>query len=296
MDVVSARLVLRLRALLRTALLTTVCVAARAAASAPDSLETVEVVSSREVVRRQIFDFVSQVTRREGDLVGRWTDAICPLVVGVSDPQTEFMRERLIDVYAEVRNRPKKDAAQCRPNLFIIITDDPDAMLAGWKDRDPGMFRWKSRSGVSRSSGVTAVRTWHNAIEAPSDDSPLNVSDHKPPQGKLKDSRIQSSAAEHIEAVVVLVDSRSTRGVTVAQLADYVAIVSLAQVDASADLGETSSILQLFREPRPATLPAGLTEFDHAFLNALYRASYTAERQRRDIMSNMKRALVPRGK
>ena len=61
-----------------------------------------------------------------------------------------------------------------------------------------------------------------------------------PPRVKLSagSPRIVSPVAEGITAVVVLVDARATDKVTLAQLTDYIAMVSLAQLDLTADLGE----------------------------------------------------------
>jgi len=173
-------------------------------------------------------------------------------------------------------------------------------VLADWKVRDPGMFRWKSREGVSRSGGTGPVRTWHNAIEEASDGSPSTQNKHylKMPIDKpgcpLTGSRIVAGCWEHITAVVVLVDARATGKVTLAQLADFISVVSLSQIDLSADLGGIDSILRLFAQPRPEVPPTGLTEWDYAFLNGLYRASYSPVDQQRDIEARMVRELAPR--
>jgi hypothetical protein len=106
--------------------------------------------------------------------------------------------------------------------------------------------------------------------------------------------RIEAGCWEHINAVVVLVDTRATGKVTVAQLADFISVVSLSQIDLSADLGGIDSILRLFAQPRPEVPPAGITEWDYAFLNGLYRASYSPVNQQRDIAARMVRELAPR--
>jgi hypothetical protein len=264
------------------------------AASSDPPLDTVIVTGSKEAVRRQVLTFVQSVTRMDGELIGRWRDYICPMVVGLSDPQSQFLQRRLIEVQNNVRKlKPEGDKA-CEPNLFVIVTDEAEEVLTSWKTRDPGMFRWKARNGVSRSNGDGPVRTWHNAIMEPSDGGPVTVKDGQPPSYKLKPSRIESTAAENIRAVVVLVDTRAAGKVTLAQLADYVAMVSLSQIDLTANLGSINSILRLFGEPRAEVPPAALTEWDFAFLNGLYRTSYSPMRQRQDLAARMTRALAPR--
>ena len=193
-----------------------------------------------------------------------------------------------------MRKKAEDVAKPCHPNLFIIITNEPDEVIAAWKERDPAIFRWKTREGVSRSTGTDAVRTWHNAIMESADGDPIIISATEPPRGRLKPSRIQASAVENIDAVVVLVDARATGKVTLAQLTDYIAMVSLAQLDLSADLGGVNTILKLFAQPRPDLPPVALTEWDFAFLNALYRAGYSPMNQQRDIRARMVRELAPR--
>jgi len=264
-----------------------------------NSLETVEVTASREKMRREIRTFVHQVTRLEGEFVGRWGDLICPMVVGVSDPQAQFVQRRLIEVQNRVRKLKPAPEAACRPNLFVIITDEADQVLADWKERDPGMFRWKTREGVSRSAGTGPIRTWHNAIEEGSNGA-AGQGQHYINQSlnragcALSGSRIVADCWEHITAVVVLVDAKAAGKVTLAQLADYISVVSLSQIDLTANFGGVDSILRLFAQPPPDVRPTGLTEWDYAFLNGLYRASYSPKDQQRDIEARMVRELAPR--
>jgi hypothetical protein len=273
-----------------------VCTTAHAA---NDPLETVEVTGSREQMRREIQTFVHKVTRLEGEFVGRWGTFVCPMVVGGSDVQAQFMQRRLIEVQDKVRKERSDPRRECRPNLFVIITDEADQVLADWKTRDPGMFRWKTREGVSRSGGAGPVRTWHNAIVEPADGGPSTGSrlHTNLPSGKPScplSGRIVAGCWEHITAVVVLVDARATGKATLAQLADFISVVSLSQIDLSADLGGVDSILRLFAQPQPEVPPTGLTEWDYAFLNGLYRASYSPKDQQRDISARMVRELAPR--
>lgn len=279
--------------------------------AANEPLDTVVVTATREQVRREILTFVHKVTRLEGEFVGRWGEFVCPMAVGVSDEQAQFIQRRIVEVQNTVRKKKPKEGAACQPNVFIIISDEVDEVLADWKERDPGMFRWKSREGVSRSSGTGPVRTWHNAILTVSDvgavvsnptlpqvagnarvstGSRLNISAPSCPLN----GRIAAGCWEHINAVVVLVDASATGKVTLAQLADYISVVSLSQIDLSADLGGIDSILRLFAQPRPEVLPSGITEWDYAFLRGLYRVSYSPANQQRDIAARMVRELAPR--
>jgi len=135
-------------------LLVSTWLASARAHAATDPLETVEVTGSRAAVRKEIQTFVSQVTRADGELIGRWRDFICPLVVGVTDQQAQFIRNRLVEIQSTVRKHREDPGKPCKSNLFVIITEDADHVIEEWKQRDPGMFRWKTREGVSRSIGA----------------------------------------------------------------------------------------------------------------------------------------------
>src|SRR3954462_14946783 len=77
------------------------CMAAGASAASPsEPTETIQVEGSRAEVRKQVETFVAQVTRSDGELIGRWRDALCPLIAGLSDAQNEIVRNRMLEVEA----------------------------------------------------------------------------------------------------------------------------------------------------------------------------------------------------
>jgi hypothetical protein len=263
-------------------------------ASAQDSeLETVEVEGSRAEVRKEIQTFVSTVTRLDGDLVSRWREPLCPFVAADAPVQGSDLRYRLLQIAAAVPIRVASNK-KCRPNLFIVVTNDAEEFVSTWRERDPGMFRWKPRNGVARSGDAGPVRTWHNARIQNSDGAPVVSTGKQPPRMKMKASRIVSTVSENISAAVVLVDTSKTGHATLGQLADYVAMVSFAKVDPDADLRGTATILRLFAVSDQHQPPQGLTEWDYAFLHGLYRQSYEALRQRGAIASRMVQELAPR--
>jgi len=83
------------------------------------------------------------------------------------------------------------------------------------------------------------------------------------------------------------------QALSIGQLADYVAMVSLARIDPRADLATTSTILRLFAPSGSDTAPSGLTDWDQAFLKGLYKSYDPVLRQRASIATSMARVLVP---
>ena len=74
-------------------------------------------------------------------------------------------------------------------------------------------------------------------------------------------------------------------------------MVSLAQLDADGETTDTPTILNLFADrDSGGAMPAGMTQWDEAYLEGLYTARRTAPRaiwQRRDISRTMVEHLDP---
>ena len=69
---------------------------------------------------------------------------------------------------------------------------------------------------------------------------------------------------------IVIVDIDAVSGLNAGQLGDYLAMVTLAQVDLEADTGPFDTVLNLFDDPSGVT---GLTEWDWSYLSALYAST-----------------------
>ena len=86
-------------------------------------------------------------------------------------------------------------------------------------------------------------------------------------------SRLNTQIVDDIFRTVVIVDVDEVSGLSVRQLADYVAMVSLAQINPEADTNAYASILNVFDDPDAS---AGLTDWDQAYLAGLYAAERDA--------------------
>jgi hypothetical protein len=71
-----------------------------------------------------------------------------------------------------------------------------------------------------------------------------------------------------LTSVIIVVDGRQTTEINMGQLADYIAMMGLAQIRVQADTGTAPSILHLFQGSDPQ--PLGLSPWDEAFLHSLY--------------------------
>lgn len=260
------------------------------------TIDTVEVTAQREKLRQAIVAFVSNITRWDGQNVARWRSPLCASVVGASSEQGEFIRARVLEVAASV-GAPFSDDKKCDANLHVILTDQPEQMWAAWRERYPRMFSRESPENIKRIVETKRpVVTWQNAT--------LNNSDGTPPRRvgggleyRLVDSHIRGSVSEDVFSAIVVVNTSATGKATFGQLADYVAMVSLARIDPrldpDTDFAGSSTILRLFAESSE-DVPSRLTNWDQAFLKGLYRSrDAVLLRQRNDIALSMRDELAP---
>jgi hypothetical protein len=83
-------------------------------------------------------------------------------------------------------------------------------------------------------------------------------------------SRLARYTRQDFSRVVVVVDSRRIGATPVGALGEYIAMVSLAQLNPNADTSRYPTILNLFSGGQRQT---ALTDWDQAYLEHLYGAS-----------------------
>ncbi len=247
--------------------------------SAPTDTVTIEARREREI-KRQISKFVSgAVFTYFNDSLERWNTPICPLVAGLSRERGEFVLQRVSQIARDAH--APLGPERCRPNLYIVITDNPDLLLEKWTRRDRHMFNTCNGMGYVKEflHSRQPVRVYYNARFSSGDaerdisglqldglnaDFPLTGCTASGAAG----TRLSFGAVQQMTSVIIVVDSRRTTNLNMGQLADYIGMVGLAQIRVEADTGTAPSILRLFRETDPQL--RGLSAWDKAFLHSLY--------------------------
>jgi hypothetical protein len=195
-----------------------------------------------ELVQKSI-RFVYGISAVDGyyDYPPRWIKPVCPLVTGLPREQGEFVFARVAEI-ARAAGAPLGDE-ECHPNLFIFVTAQPKQLLQAMKRR-----RYLAIFGDATPSHVDqfinepgAIKVWHHIFQGVIGYGPVNV----------------------------VVDRTQLNGVSAEQLADYLGMVSLAEIKSPAHLGDAQTILKLFDGP-PQAAPAGLSDWDRDFLTILY--------------------------
>ena len=271
------------------------------APTAEPALPDVTIQAQREAMERRVWAFVASSNREPSDVsLARWNKPICPLTVGLPAEQTEFFRARLSEI-AAAAGAPLAPQP-CRGNFVVIVSAEPDAVLRAWYARDYRIFGDATRNRIDELlKAARAVRVWYNTNSESASGSPSATGvrglvmagrSSLVVDGTAEDSRIVSNAVRAFASVIVAVDSSRTKGINLNQLAEYAAVVGLAEIQLDADVGATPTILRLFSTSGEAK-PTGLSAWDTAFLKALYHTSQKADLQRAAIAHSMVHDIAP---
>lgn len=192
-----------------------------------------------------------EVPATERGLLPGWNDPICPQVTGVAQQKVQYMVARITKI-ARTVGAPV-DGAHCSPNLHIFLTSQPKELLRGLEQHQfADTFGRRALPTVIDGFIATprTVRIWYN-IGVGGPPTPFRYA---------------------FTGVWVVVDSSQLAGASDRQLADYIALAGLAEIRSAAHLGNAPTILSLF-DGVPQAARRGLSDWDRAFLKALYSSS-----------------------
>ncbi len=291
------------------------------AQSSAEHKSDVLIRAQRAQLESRVSTFVKQVTDFQfGDPshgLARWREAICPLVSGVARAQGDYILARVAEI-ARLAGAPLA-GKQCRPNLLVVVSATPRKLLQDIvKSHRTQIFGDAAPSAIDPFiNSPRAVRTWYDTETLTPDGlpmlhtsfpgittgqtvtslpgggieiDPVNSSGNSAPSftanTRSVPSRLMLNAVWAIDRVFMVVDATQLHGTSLGQLADYVTVAGLAQIRLDADLGDAPTILTLF-DGRPGPAPPGMTDWDRAFLKAVYSTSQKSILQRSAIAHDM---------
>ncbi|VXB46824.1 hypothetical protein [Brevundimonas sp. G8] len=278
--------------------------------SPPATLEvdSVEVVGSRLEDAAQDFVRTVNVEPPLGTLPGRWTKPLCISVANFRAPWGRFMvdgvTKRATDVGLNV------SGPGCRPNVLIVATDDGPQMADAMVRNDRRRFRPPIDHSSHDLSDLDDFRRSDAAVRWWQVTYPRNLeqggvvggrgrseerlggqrSTFVPKIAVRNPSLIAPTIRYDIETVTVVVDLSKTDDVPMSALADYIALVTLAQIDPRERFDGQSTILNMFDEPNRY---ASMTDWDLDYMHAVYDADLTRNSVR-GHQAEVARALVAR--
>ena len=234
------------------------------------------VVTGRQIPREVITQEARSVTR-ETDLrdepLARFDDRACPGVLGMTQDYAEQIVGRMRQV-AEDYHIPLAPDGDCTPNVILAFVDDGRAWLQAAQDRtkilsdelDPA-----ERHELLDEPGPVKVfsqveRRMQNGALMPKRQNLTDI-----PQAEMEggQSLISTATEQHIVKVYVLVNRSAAIGKSLSQLSDYTIMRAYARTRDASGASAADTILALF-DPTDTAPPPGLTDFDRAYLAALY--------------------------
>ena len=261
----------------------------------------VTVEGSRESLEKEVRTFVRQLThttRFASESIPRWRDALCLLVAGLPRSQGSFVAARLTQVAvaagAKVRTR---GCVRSEVNFYVVFTPDPARTLK-YLNVHPALLFQSDASRHQEEQFLDpkhphAVRVWHNAVLTGADGQRLAVgvgSCAAVPRMVINcthdASRLSVQATQQFTEAVVVIDLKRLAGATLGQVSDYVAMAGLADFALDDKFGDAPTILRLFTQPTDMR-PKELTQWDRAFLGALYHTDQRSVTQREHIADDM---------
>ncbi|MES2444604.1 MAG: hypothetical protein V4574_17400 [Pseudomonadota bacterium] len=251
------------------------CLATPGVAIAQEAQASQDIVVTAQN-RKALNDFVAALADAgPTGQVARWKQ-LCPAVVGIPPREADFIVARIGDVARSVRVDAR--SAGCRPTTLILVTMDAHGLAAEFARRYPVTLRTDGRGKLRRFVETGLPVRW------------LSVTDPCPGGCALPNSRLVLPTHPTFQTMVVIVDARQIAGFSLGELADYLALVALANPPLAASK-PSDSILAMFQGPHPADRRFALTAGDQAFLDGLYRSAENLgeNAQRGAIATHIKR-------
>ncbi|WP_420477764.1 hypothetical protein [Brevundimonas sp. FT23028] len=224
--------------------------------------------------------------------LARWDRSVCVGVANLRADAAEYIADRVSTVAEDLGLRAGREG--CEPNILVVATPDGSAAAREMTQRRRSAFR---PGGAGMDRGIAAlrdfveterpVRWWQvavpidsatgaRAVRLPGDCDSYFCSAARgsamgaaPPIHVFAASNLRTQIVDNLNRTIVIVDVDEVANLSILQLADYIAMVSLAQVDPDADASSYASILNVFDDPQSS---AGLTDWDQAYLEGLYGA------------------------
>jgi hypothetical protein len=229
--------------------------------------------------------------------LGRWVTQVCPRTEGLTPGFNDFVSARLKAIAANV-GAPHQWSAQCRTNVGIYFTTDPQALLDEVARHAPKLLGFHYPHQVKRLSAVNRpIQAWYvTAIRGVSGEDVVDDIWGTLPPGRLG-SRLALGQSSLIVFVLIVADVRKLTNFSVGSISDYIALLTLSRPTSLDGCGQLPSIIDLMSPICGSSSESiAVTAGDTAYLRALYSLNMELplSLQRTDIQNKMMREFQSR--
>ncbi|HWW11500.1 MAG TPA: hypothetical protein VN018_03210 [Brevundimonas sp.] len=242
-----------------------------------------DVVVSGDDLERLAQTFVEGLAAPARDRgLARWESKLCLGAVNFRSEMAHQLIDHISDVAQEIGvelDEPGCDLRPSGPNVLIVGTDDGRELASALVGQNRRQFRY----GYTRSNrgpraleefqtSEAAVRWWH--ISLPYNTETGTVAIRLPGRGPVNwpcrrrwGDRNCDAVNDRLIRSLIIVDLATLPEMSFNQLGDYLAVLTLAQVDPRTDFTPFDTVLNVVEHPGSVE---GLTEWDRNYLQALY--------------------------
>ena len=232
--------------------------------------------SGLEALALEFIENVSAPPRRRG--LARWDLELCIGVVNFRAEAAHAIVDRISDMARELEI-PLGEPG-CAPNAVIVGADDGRALATALVGERRRAFRFGytrsnrgSRALRAFQDSEAPVRWWHISFPVDAETGELAIrlpgqpAPPLPGSGRRSMQRVLMS--DRLARAVIIVDVGRASEISFSQLCDYLALITLAQIDPVGDHGALDTVLNVFDNPASVE---GLTEWDRGWLRTLYES------------------------
>jgi len=281
----------------------------QASAETPSENVTVTATKSREVLGKFTKAFATPTIIL--GKIARWERRICPVVVGQNPHFTAFIMQR-VKYVALAAGAPVNTDASCKPNIEIVFTTTPQALLDNVRKNDPVYLGYATTIAqqVALAAVTRPIQAWYttetidlNGARSLDNGRPLGegIEIFRKSQNPIFVSKVTRSNGNRINDgvhsgfnhILIVIDTAKLGGEKIVPLADYISMLALTQPSALDACQELPSVVNLLAQ-NCRDVADGLTQFDLAYLQGLYKmaADRSMILQRNEIADAMTDILV----
>jgi hypothetical protein len=182
----------------------------------------------------------------------------------------------------------------CTPNLLVIVSPDPQAMLDDLADKVPVLVAYQE---IKRLKVKYPAQSWY--VSLIHDNNGRTVADVELPDGSaptfaVSGSRLRNGVIPEMHIATIIIDAKAATGLPLGSIADYAALTGLSQTVQRGTCQVAPTVANLMLKGcDPQNESDGITDLDIAMLFGLYHAPMEPQRlQRQFIVKAMKDELA----
>ena len=273
-----------------------ICALHTRALSAELQVESV-VVNGRRIPDQEIKEFVASRAAPTFKLgkVARWETGICPTVMGLDSAFTKFVITRVKDIALKV-GAPINARASCQPNIQIVFTNTPQALLDDIRKKYDVLLGYHdNESQADKMAKVThPVQGWYSTStvdvrgarhfdggKIPGigciDPPKCLINMARAGAYAVSGTRLTNGLHSSFHDVIIVVDPQRLAGFGRDELSDYISFLALGQPRLLDDCEQLPTILNLFASGCTSSdISNQLSEADIGYLRGLYHMTSDA--------------------